>query len=178
MREHSRVIRFILYSLGLCISWFILYDFLLGSLDEWLTFKVVDSSIILLKLIGYNAEAHNTMVQINGQDVVFVNHACNGMVLIALFTGFILVFPGPLYKKLIYIPVGILLINFLNIVRVVGLSLNAYHHYHTLNFNHKYTFTFLVYAAIFALWMLWVKKYSGLPKHGRANAFKTEAKDI
>jgi hypothetical protein len=32
----------------------------------------------------------------------------------------------------------------------------------SLEFNHKYTFTLLVYSLIFALWMLWVNRYSNL----------------
>ncbi|WP_345160828.1 exosortase X [Pontibacter saemangeumensis] len=175
MKEHRSVLRFLLYSLGLCFGWFMLYDFWLSNFDGWLTLMVVDSSVYFLNLIGYNAEAKNVMVQIDGRDTVFVYHACNGMILMALFTGFILSFPGPFRKKLLFIPAGILVINMLNIIRVAALALNAYHYEQTLNFNHKYTFTLIVYAGIFFLWMLWVKRFSGLGKHVSKDEHKVKS---
>jgi hypothetical protein len=37
-----------------------------------------------------------------------------------------------------------------------------------LDFNHDYTFTILVYAAVFALWYLWIEKFSPLKrKHAK-----------
>lgn len=156
---------FVLYALGLCFCWFLLYDFLLSDADNWLTHKVVYASVFMLKLIGYNATPKDFMIQIDNEDVVFVYHACNGMVLMALFVGFIIAFPGPITKKLLYIPIGILLINLLNILRVTALALNAHYFSHTVDFNHKYTFTVIVYAAIFGLWMIWVKRFSGISSY-------------
>lgn len=165
MRKYGKVSRFLLYSLSLCLGWFLLYDFWLSHLDELLTLKVVNSTVHLLNLAGYNAVATGIMVQIDGKDTVFVYHACNGMVLKALFAGFVLAFPGPFLKKLVFIPAGIAAIYLINVLRVSALALNAHHFHQSLNFNHKYTFTVLVYAAIFALWMIWVKRYSGLKDH-------------
>lgn len=165
MQENRQVLRFLLYALGLCLCWFLIYDFWLSDIDNWLTLKVVHATVFTINMFGYNAMAKDVMIQIDGEDVVFVYHACNGMVLMALFAGFIIAFPGPPTKKLLYIPLGILLINLLNILRVTALALNAHHFSHTLDFNHKYTFTIVVYAAIFALWMFWVKRYSGMSRH-------------
>ncbi|PKV75509.1 exosortase X [Pontibacter ramchanderi] len=165
MQEYKQVLRFLLYALGLCLCWFLLYDFWLSDLDNWLTLQIVHATVYTINMLGYNAAARDIMIQINGVDVVFVYHACNGMVLMALFAGFIIAFPGPLSKKLIYIPLGIVLINLLNILRVTALALNAHHFSHTVDFNHKYTFTLVVYAAIFMLWMYWVKRFSGMTRH-------------
>lgn len=165
MREHNKVLRFLIYSLSLCFGWFLIYDFWLSPLDNWLTLRVVNTTVYFLNIVGYNADAKGIMVQIDGIDTVFVYHACNGMVLMALFAGFILAFPGPFLKKIIFIPTGITVIYIINILRVFALALNAHHFHHTLTFNHKYTFTIIVYAAIFVLWMLWVKRYSGLNKY-------------
>ncbi|WP_439882568.1 exosortase X [Pontibacter sp. MBLB2868] len=162
MSENRKTIRFILYAMCLCIAWFFIYDFWLSSFDRSITIHVVNATVIFLNLIGYNAEAKDIMIRINGEDVVFVYHACNGMILMALFAGFIIAFPGPLLLKLIFIPIGILIIDLLNILRVATLALNAHYFHQTLEFNHKYTFTLVVYAAIFYLWMLWIRKYSGV----------------
>ncbi|PVY38692.1 exosortase X [Pontibacter virosus] len=175
MREHGIVLRFLIFSLSLCIVWFLVYDFWLSLLDNWLSLKIVHSTVHFLSFIGYNADANGIMVQIDGADTVFVYHACNGMVLMALFTGFIVAFPGPIIKKLFFIPIGLLLIYILNILRVSALALNAHHFSYTVDFNHKYTFTIIVYAAIFVLWMIWVKRYSGVGKHVKAQNPKSQA---
>ncbi|MEJ8800551.1 exosortase X [Pontibacter sp. H249] len=175
MKEYNKVLRFLILALGLCFGWFILYDLWLSGFDDWLTSKVVYLSVGFLNLIGYNAEARNIMIQIDGKDTVYVYHACNGMVLMALFVGFIIAFPGPPLKKLLFIPAGLFVINLLNVIRVAALAVNAHYSNHTLDFNHKYTFTIIVYAAIFGLWMLWVKKYSNLGKHVNTQAVPVQA---
>ena len=47
-----------------------------------------------------------------------------------------------------------------NITRIISLALIAHYYPQYLNFNHTYTFTFVAYAIVFALWMLWVNKFS------------------
>jgi hypothetical protein len=49
-------------------------------------------------------------------------------------------------------------------VRVAVLAVNYHFSRHTFDFNHKYTYSFLVYSVIFGLWMLWVNRFSGLRK--------------
>ncbi|PRY06765.1 exosortase family protein XrtF [Pontibacter ummariensis] len=171
MRAQKRLLRFLLYTTGLYLSWFFIREFWLSSIDLWLTYRIADASAWLLSVFGYHTytyhvghsvETMGSMIQINGLDVVSIGPPCNGMTLMALFTGFVVAFPGPVLKKLIFIPLGLLAINLLNMVRVTALALNSLYYYQTLDFNHKYTFTVIVYAAVFALWMLWVKKFSNL----------------
>jgi exosortase/archaeosortase len=100
-----------MYAVGLSIGWFIIYDLWLTHLDELLTGLVIYSSAWALSLAGYNAGIEGYRITIDGFNTVLVYHACNGMVLMALFTGFILAFPGPIVKKLFYIPLGILIIH-------------------------------------------------------------------
>jgi exosortase/archaeosortase family protein len=57
-----------------------------------------------------------------------------------------------------FIPLGIVLIYCLNVLRIIGLSFNKYYDYQSADFNHHYTFTVIVYAGIFALWMWWATR--------------------
>jgi hypothetical protein len=43
---------------------------------------------------------------------------------------------------------------------VAMLAIIAYYDYTWLDFNHSYTFNFLVYAFIFMLWMVWVNRFA------------------
>jgi exosortase/archaeosortase family protein len=79
-----------------------------------------------------------------------------------LFAGFIVAFPGPWRTKLWFVPMGILSIYLINSLRVIGLAVNHMVSKSSFDFNHKYTFTILVYGAIFYFWMIWVNRYSGI----------------
>ena len=80
------------------------------------------------------------------------------LVLYALFGGFVLAFPGPWQRKLWFIPLGIAIIWVLNVMRVAALALNHHYAHQSVDFNHHYTFTFIVYGCIFGLWMLWARR--------------------
>ena len=94
----------------------------------------------------------------NGQAAVVVGPPCNGLILYALFGGFVVAFPGPWQRKLWYIPLGIAIIWGLNVLRVAALAINHHYAHASVDFNHHYTFTFVVYAFIFGLWMLWAQR--------------------
>jgi len=103
-------------------------------------------------------------IGIDGTHGLWIGDPCNGLTLFALFTGFIIAYPGPLKKKLWFIPVGIIAIHFINIIRIVALSLIVYYFPdpEVLDFNHTYTFTLLVYGFVFSLWYVWAGKLSGI----------------
>ena len=160
MQEHKKAIGFLLKALGLCLGWFVLYDIWLNAVDTWLSLRTVETSTALLRSAGYAVHTQNGQLMLDGEVLVYMMPACNGMVLMALFAGFILAFPGPAVKKVFFISGGIILIYLLNVLRVAGLALNVLYNASSVDFNHKYTFTVIVYAAIFGMWMLWVKRYA------------------
>lgn len=164
MNDSKTAIRFLAFAMGLYVIWYVVYDMWLledGRLDKWLAINVAFLSGKVLDFLGFDGYGNGHSVFLNGYKAVIVGAPCNGLVLYALFTGFIVAFPGPLKAKLFYIPLGVITIYLLNILRVVGLAFNSVYSQETLHFNHKYTFTFIVYAFIFGLWMLWAKKFSG-----------------
>ena len=154
---------FILKGIALYIVWFLLYDKWLlkdGLVDHFLIQHLVDSTSAVLKLLGYTTFHYSDAVGVDGTHGVLIGVPCNGIELFALFTGFIVIFPGKLKWKLFFIPIGILIIHFLNIIRLVSLALVVLYSPNSLEFNHKYTFTIIVYAAVFLMWYIWIKKFS------------------
>jgi exosortase/archaeosortase family protein len=55
---------------------------------------------------------------------------------------------------------GLIIIHFLNVARVVGLALIVHYNEAWLSFNHDYTFTLVVYGVVFGLWWFWINKFS------------------
>ena len=121
-------------------------------------------------LMGFKASTVGSVVLIDQEEMVYVGPACNGMILMAIFTGFVIAYPGPVLKKLLFIPLGIFIINMINVFRVAALTLNALYRAHTLELNHKYTFSIIVYASIFYLWMIWVKRYATTADYGNSES--------
>jgi exosortase/archaeosortase family protein len=164
--------QFLLLAAGLYLVWLIGYEGFIGPdgrLDTWLSVNIAAASAGLLRLLGFAASvgANTTVLLMDGQPAVVVGAPCDGLVLYALFTGFIVAFPGPLRPKLWFIPLGVVGLYLLNILRVGGLALNQHYAHQSVDFNHHYTFSFVVYGCICALWMQWVRWY-GLPAAAEA----------
>lgn len=156
--------RFLFVAAIMYLGWFFGYEQWLahdGRLDLALCTQITRASVGALQALGFAATvspAQATLVLMNGQPAVIVGVPCNGLVLYALFGGFVLAFPGPWLRKLWFIPTGIVLIWGLNVLRVAALAINQYYAHQTVDFNHHYTFTFVVYGFIFGLWMLWARR--------------------
>ena len=157
---------FLLKALVLYLLWVLLYDLWLspqGLLDNWVIQNSIYFTGLLLGLLGYEFESVGRLVGLPNVSGLWIGNSCNAVPLFALFTAFIIAYPGPVIKKLLFIPLGIVIIHFLNALRIAALVLLQLHAPGTLDFNHTYTFTILVYTAIFAGWMYWARlsvKYS------------------
>ena len=163
--------RFLLVAAAMYLVWFLGYEQWLapdGRLDSALCGNIARSSVVVLQALHFPATlppSLQPLVFMDGQASVVVGTPCNGLVLYALFAGFVLAFPGPWVRKAWFIPAGMLLIWLLNVVRVAALAINHHYSHQTVDFNHHYTFTFVVYACIFGLWMLWARRMA-IPSGG------------
>ena len=162
------MIRFLIVGFVLYITWFAIYEWWIHPL-KWVDKAVIDNTLnishaILIKL-GYVAELNGSrMIRIEGTPGLFIGDTCNGISLFALFTIFIIAFPGNIISKFFFIPIGIFVIHLLNIIRVVILSIIETYSYTWTEFNHTYTFTIIIYAYIFFMWLFWINKYSSVKK--------------
>ena len=74
-----------------------------------------------------------------------------------------LLFPGPWKHKIWYIPLGLIIIEFVNVVRIVGLTLTLIPWPTRFHFFHDYIFKTFFYFVIFLMWLIWVTKF--IPKN-------------
>ena len=72
-----------------------------------------------------------------------------------------LLFPGPWKHKAWYIPVGLVVVEFTNVVRICGILLMQmqWPGPNTFNIAHNYVFKAFFYFIIFLMWVLWVEKF-------------------
>jgi exosortase family protein XrtF len=166
--RNNKIAFFFLSAAALYLSWFLIYELMLKPytlFDERVISNIVFFSSKILGLFGHEvyystADIDMQMVGIDGSHPVWIGGPCNAITLMALFSIFIIAFPGKFKTKLWYIPAGCIAIHFINILRVCALAMIAFYSPSSLKINHTYTFTILVYSFIFFLWMIWVNRFS------------------
>jgi len=164
----SAFVKFLLSATALYLLLFLIHQFVVlryTYYDQRFISWIIEGAELGLKVLGYKTfkvlqDRDMQVLGIDGSNGVWVGSNCNAISLFSLFTVFIIAYPGPWKHKVWFIPSGILAIHLINILRVVALAIIANYDYRLLDFNHTYTFTFLVYGFIFALWILWVNKFS------------------
>lgn len=71
-----------------------------------------------------------------------------------------LLFPGPWKHKLWYIPLGVLIIHFINLIRVTTLALTLIPWPQHFDFIHNYIIKTFFYFMIFVMWVVWVEYFA------------------
>jgi exosortase family protein XrtF len=163
------LVKFLLLFIVLYTSWYVLYEVEInpnGKLDTAVINSSVYTTDFILKRFGFvtfttNSETIRT-IGIDGTHGLWIGDPCNGVTLFALFTAFLLAFPGPWKHKLWYIPTGILGIFLVNVLRITGLCMIVRYKPSLLEVNHDYVFKIIVYGFIFWLWIIWVNKFSSI----------------
>lgn len=177
--ENKKVILFILRVAIIYASWKLL-SFFLGEestkIDEriwpWLSqgWESFNSSVRLVilnlaqawfNLVGLESEiVNNYRLWVYGYAIVGVGNYCLAIQLWLFFGALIFSYSGKWYNKLWFSIVGILLINLLNVARIVAVVYVAHVNPAYVDFNHDYVFNVIIYIFTFFMWMLWVNKFS------------------
>ena len=66
-----------------------------------------------------------------------------------------LIFPGPWKHKAWYIPLGLVIVEFTNVVRIVGIALFLRPFPDSFALAHDVIFKIMFYVVIFLMWMIW-----------------------
>ncbi|HLP10782.1 MAG TPA: archaeosortase/exosortase family protein [Flavobacteriales bacterium] len=164
----SPVYRFLILFAALSLGWYLLYNFILKPYTN-LDIAVIDLTATItkgmLETFGHTTFIEGRLIRIAGTSGLWIGDNCNAISLFALFAGFIISFPGNLISKAWFIPLGIILIFILNCIRMMILAVMDTYSRSWTEFNHTYTFTVIMYAFIFLLWIYWINRYSPLAKN-------------
>lgn len=166
--KESKFLRFLAISSLIYLVLYLFYQFFIKKhtfIDQAFIRVIINSSDRILHLFGYKTikilrDTDFQAILIDGSNGVWVGSGCNALTLFFLFAVFIAAYPGHQKSKWWFIPFGVISIHILNIFRVVALAMIALYKPQYLDFNHTYTFTFIIYGYIFLLWMWWVNKFS------------------
>lgn len=145
------------------VLWYVVYELLIlpdGRLDFWLSLNVVQISTGIVGLLGYDVVALGRIGGIVGAPGIELVDGCNGISAMGIFLGFMIAWPDDWKKKSLYSLIGILVLYFTNILRIVVLMITQVVWPSMFTFTHDYSTTTIFYIIIIGLWVLWTEKGS------------------
>lgn len=146
-----------------------LYGLYVESYDrqsDGITGAVTAQTSWLLNVVGYETHyggvsgAPKIALSEAGDVVLYVYEGCNGINVMIVFIAFLFAFGGHGKALAIFMPAGLLIIHFFNLLRIGLLFVLATNDSRQFYYYHKYFFTATLYAVVFTLWALWVVKFN------------------
>lgn len=149
---------FLLKVVGIYLCWYVIYELWLlpdGRLDAWLTTNIVSVSAGILQSLGYDLYATGRLIGIGESAGIYLVDGCSGIAVIGLFVGFVIAYPGEWVPRMAFIFMGIGIIYFVNVIRIVILSITQVQWPSMFDVTHDYSTTAIFYLVIFLLWVVW-----------------------
>ncbi|TVR77561.1 MAG: hypothetical protein EA412_10760 [Chitinophagaceae bacterium] len=122
----------------------------------------VNISVPLVHLFGYTTFSYDNVIGLEGHVGWLVTRDCLGIGSFVIFLSLILAYPAPMKLKAIFGVAGFFMILFLNVLRIVLLTIGEKDFPDSLDFLHYNAFRVIVFGAIFLTWGLFfymIKKY-------------------
>ena len=172
-KNSPEYVRFVVNALVLGLIWIVFYKLLRYKpfVNEFyeaaivkFTYFLTESNRLFLELLGYDAVTYGKTIKIIGSAGVYLDKGCLARNLMGLYAGFVLAYPGSIKNKLWYIPLGLVIINILNIFRLSALAIISKCCPEHVEFNHHYIFKIVVFAFTLLLWYFWIFKLSNPAK--------------
>ena len=163
------LLKFFLVYAGLTI----LYKLYLNQFENHLVYEVdgltqmvADQTQKLLQFLNFDCrlQLHDTESSVklilNGKYLSRVVEGCNAVSVMILFVAFVVAFTGKLKPTLLFIVSGIIVIHVLNVLRIALLNIALLYYPESQEILHGVIFPLFIYGVVFALWVIWVNKYS------------------
>ncbi len=131
-----------------------------------ITQLVAKQTVSTANTIGYdfNSEQHEEEASIklfiDRHYTARVVEGCNSISIIILFWAFIIAFAGKWQNTLLFGVIGSLSIYFLNIGRIIFLTVILNNYPKHSDFWHQLVFPAIIYGFTFVLWIIWVRFFA------------------
>ena len=132
---------------------------------EFITHQVAQQSECMVKQLGYasaiepHPEEASMKLSVENVFVARVVGGCNAVSVIILFASFVLAFFQGFKRTILFILTGIVLIYFLNIIRIAILSIGLYAYPEYRTVLHDIVFPGIIYGLVVLLWVYWVRSF-------------------
>jgi exosortase/archaeosortase family protein len=122
-----------------------------------------------VKVLGMTINTVDTTMLFPDCGYIGINHSCSAVKQFMQWLVLMILYPGPWRHKLWYIPVGLFILHLTNIFRIVGLSVVLLNWPAYWDWSHDWVFRPFFYVVIFAMWVLWVERFSNRSLNKRSN---------
>ena len=111
---------------------------------------------LVINLIGFSSISNDYQLLVAGRGVIDVVYSCLGLGVMSFFAAFVIAYPKGLKPKLIFLLLGLLCIQMVNILRFVLLAL-FWNKKSGRILDHHTIFNVVIYLAIAITLYFWVK---------------------
>ena len=138
---------------------YLAYYFLLMNSPIMFSIKSGTASIVsfLLSMIGLKSTSHNNIVTLNGFSMEIIDE-CTAIFSSIVYTAAVIAYPTRPKQKIIGILLGIPLLYFIDIVRLIVLALVGISNREMFDYVHVYLWQTTFIAFVVMVFYLWIKK--------------------
>lgn len=133
------------------------------SVIEPFTAGIAKVSNVALNLIGQGTDIDGTRIE-NERFAVNIKNGCNGVETMLIFCSAVLAFPAPWRSKFLGLGIGLVAIQFVNLIRVVALFLTGAYFPKLFDTSHTVIWQTLVILAGVLLWIFWANRFAAPPR--------------
>jgi exosortase H (IPTLxxWG-CTERM-specific) len=126
---------------------------------EPFTAGIAQASGAVLDLIGQNVTLQGTVIR-NARFAVNIRNGCNGVEAMLIFLAAVLAFPASWRSRLLGLGLGILVIQVVNLIRVVALFLTGIYFPKLFDASHTVVWQTLVILSGVLLWIFWANRFA------------------
>ncbi len=129
---------------------------------RWLRHFLLSVSAQIINWFGFSAINNDIELLVPGRGTIRVVYSCLGLGIMSFFSAFVIAYPKKIKTKLVFLILGLLCIQVLNILRFVLLAL-FWHKKSGQIVDHHTIFNLVVYMIIAISLYFWVKHEGHLP---------------
>lgn len=127
---------------------------------KWWRKFYLETSASILRLLNYTVLTNQTDLMVVGKGGIRLIYSCLGYSIMSAFAAFCLTFPNPFKHRFGFLIGGLILIQLMNILRFVLLSLYWDRRHPLFGMDHHDLFNIIVYLSLIALTYVWIKYIS------------------
>lgn len=178
-------LRFVIFFIVLYLLFYYFNEFYIGItakgglynafLDEHLNYIrwwrkfYLESSASILRGFDYRVLTNETDLLVVGKGGIRLVYSCLGYGVMSVFAAFCITFPSPFKYRFGFLAAGLVLIQLLNILRFVLLSLYWDRRHPLFGMDHHDLFNIVIYLLLIGICYLWIR-YSTKGTHVKNSA--------
>jgi exosortase H (IPTLxxWG-CTERM-specific) len=132
-------------------------------LVEPFTSLIARASGVTLQAIGQDVTRHGTVLR-SPEFAVNIRNGCNGVEAMVILLAAIFAYPAPWKARLLGLGLGALVIQAVNLVRVVGLFLTGAYFPRLFDSSHTLVWQSVVILVALLVWLFWAQRLARGPR--------------